>query len=62
MGVLGSHITEKIIQLRREYKRRGQRAKQERLNMLVEQFMPEKTPASKAAKAAEMVEAACKSC
>ena len=52
----GLQDTEKIIQLRREYKHNGQKAKLERLNRLVEQFTPEKTPASKAAKAAGMVE------
>lgn len=51
----GLQDTEKIIQLRREYKRNGQKAKLERMNRLIEQFTPEKTPASKAAKAAEMV-------
>ena len=52
----GLQDNEKIIQLRREYTKNGQKAKLERLNNLVEQFTPEKTPASKAAKAAGMVE------
>lgn len=52
----GIQDTEKIIQLRREYTKNGQKAKLERLNNLVEQFTPQKTPASKAAKAVGMVE------
>lgn len=52
----GLQDTEKIIQLHHEYKRNGQRAKLERLNKVVEEFTPEKTPASKAARAAAMVE------
>lgn len=52
----GLQDTEKIIQLRHEYKRNGQRAKLERLNKVVEEFTPEKTPVSKAARAAAMVE------
>ncbi len=54
--VEGLQDMEKIVQLRREYQRKGQTAKLERLNRIVEQFTPEKTPASKAAKAAGMVE------
>ena len=52
----GLQICEKIVQLRKEYKRTGQKAKLQKLNNMVKKFTPQAVPASKRALAAPMVE------
>ena len=51
----GLQICEKIVQLRKEYKRTGQKAKLQKLNKMVKKFTPQAVPASKRALAAPMV-------
>ena len=53
----GLQICEKIVQLRKEYTRTGQKAKLQKLNNMVKKFTPQEVPASKRALAAPMVEA-----
>lgn len=52
----GLQICEKIVQLRKEYTRTGQKAKLQKLNKMVKKFTPQVVPASKRALAAPMVE------
>lgn len=52
----GLQICEKIVQLRKEYTRTGQKAKLQKLNKMVKKFTPQVVPASKRAMAAPMVE------
>ncbi len=52
----GLQICEKIVQLRKEYTRTGQKAKLQKLNKMVKKFTPQEVPASKRAMAAPMVE------
>lgn len=52
----GLQICEKIVQLRKEYTRTGQKAKLQKLNKMVKKFTPQAVPASKRALAAPMVE------
>lgn len=52
----GLQICEKIVQLRNEYTRTGQKAKLQKLNKMVKKFTPQAVPASKRALAAPMVE------
>lgn len=52
----GLQICEKIVQLRKEYTRTGQKAKLQKLNKMVKKFTPQEVPASKRALAAPMVE------
>lgn len=51
----GLQICEKIVQLRKEYTRTGQKAKLQKLNKMVKKFTPQAVPASKRALAAPMV-------
>ena len=51
----GLQICEKIVQLRKEYTRTGQKAKLQKLNKMVKKFTPQVVPASKRALAAPMV-------
>lgn len=51
----GLQICEKIVQLRNEYTRTGQKAKLQKLNKMVKKFTPQVVPASKRALAAPMV-------
>lgn len=51
----GLQICEKIVQLRKEYTRTGQKAKLQKLNKMVKKFTPQVVPASKRAMAAPMV-------
>lgn len=51
----GLQICEKIVQLRKEYTRIGQKAKLQKLNKMVKKFTPQEVPASKRALAAPMV-------
>ena len=52
----GLQICEKIVQMRKEYTRTGQKAKLQKLNNMVKKFTPQEVPASKRALAAPMVE------
>ena len=52
----GLQICEKIVQLRKEYTRTGQKAKLQKLNKMVKKFTPQEVPASKRALAAPIVE------
>ena len=52
----GLQICEKIVQMRKEYTRTGQKAKLQKLNKMVKKFTPQNVPASKRALAAPMVE------
>ena len=52
----GLQICEKIVQMRKEYTRTGQKAKLQKLNKMVKKFTPQVVPASKRALAAPMVE------
>ena len=52
----GLQICEKIVQMRKEYSRTGQKAKLQKLNNMVKKFTPQEVPASKRALAAPMVE------
>ena len=54
--IQGLQICEKIVQLRKEYTRTGQKAKLQKLNKMVKKFTPQVVPASKRALAAPMVE------
>ena len=51
----GLQICEKIVQMRKEYTRTGQKAKLQKLNKMVKKFTPQEVPASKRALAAPMV-------
>ncbi len=51
----GLQICEKIVQMRKEYTRTGQKAKLQKLNNMVKKFTPQEVPASKRALAAPMV-------
>ena len=51
----GLQICEKIVQLRKEYTRTGQKAKLQKLNNMVKKFTPQEVPASQRALAAPMV-------
>lgn len=51
----GLQICEKIVQMRKEYARTGQKAKLQKLNKMVKKFTPQVVPASKRALAAPMV-------
>lgn len=53
--VEGLQDAEKIIQLRKEYENKGQKAKLARLNKAVGKFTPQNVPLEKAAQAAKMV-------